>query len=160
MAEAVVEIVGFVISILVCQAAGFIGSIFTAPAIPAWYKKLKKPSFAPPNKAFAPVWISLYTLMGISLYLVLRVGLGNPQVQLGLVIFCAQLALNVAWSYVFFGRRSIRGGLASIVALWVSILLAIISFLSVSTLAGLLLVPYIVWTSVATLLNYSIMKLN
>ncbi len=160
MSEISIEIVGLVLSILVCQAAGFIGSIFTTPSIPTWYKKLKKPSFSPPNRVFAPVWITLYTLMGISLYLILREGLGNPQVQVGLGIFGIQLVLNVLWSFVFFGKKSILGGLVTIAVLWVAILLTIISFLNVSLLAGLLLVPYLLWSSFAAILNHSILKLN
>jgi benzodiazapine receptor len=160
MAEIAIEIVLLVLSILVCQVAGFIGSIFTIPSIPTWYKNLKKPSFAPPNRIFGPVWITLYTLMGISLYLILREGLGNPQVQLGMGIFGIQLVLNVIWSFVFFGKKSLLGGLVAILGLWVAILLTIISFLNVSQLAGLLLVPYILWSSFAAILNYSILKLN
>ncbi len=158
--EIAIEIVLLVLSILVCQVAGFIGSIFTIPSIPTWYKNLKKPSFAPPNRIFGPVWITLYLLMGISLYLILREGLGSPQVQLGMGIFGIQLVLNVLWSFVFFGKKSLLGGLVVIVGLWVAILLTIISFLSVSLLAGLMLVPYILWSSFAAILNYSILKLN
>jgi len=160
MAEIAIEIVLLVLSIFVCQVAGFIGSIFTIPSIPTWYKNLKKPSFAPPNRIFGPVWITLYTLMGISLYLILREGLGNPQVQVGMGIFGIQLVLNVLWSFVFFGKKSLLGGLVAILGLWVAILLTIISFLNVSQLAGLLLVPYILWSSFAAILNYSILKLN
>jgi benzodiazapine receptor len=160
MTEIAIEIVELVFSILLCQIAGFVGSIFTVPSIPTWYRKLKKPSFAPPNRIFGPVWITLYTLMGISLYLVLRVGLGNHHVQIGLGIFGIQLVLNVIWSFVFFGRKSLLGGLVVIGVLWIAILLTIISFVKVSLLAGLLMVPYISWSSFAALLNYSILKLN
>jgi len=160
MGEIAIEIVLLVLSILVCQVAGFIGSIFTVPSIPTWYKNLKKPSFAPPNRIFGPVWIILYILMGISLYLILREGLGNPQVQLGMGIFGIQLVLNVLWSFVFFGKKSLLGGLVAIAVIWIAILLTIISFLNVSLLAGLMLIPYILWSSFAAILNYSILKLN
>jgi len=160
MGEIAIEVVELVLSIAVCQVAGFIGSIFTTPSIPTWYKKLKKPSFSPPNKIFAPVWVTLYTLMGISLYLILREGLGNPQVQVGIVIFGIQLVLNVVWSFVFFGKKSLLGALVTIAVLWIAILLTIISFLNVSQLVGLLLVPYILWSSFAAILNYSILRLN
>lgn len=160
MAEIAIEIVELVFSVLLCQTAGIVGSIFTVPSIPTWYRKLNKPSFAPPNRIFGPVWITLYTLMGVSLFLMLREGLGNPQVQLGVGIFGVQLVLNVIWSFVFFGRKSIFGGLVTIIVLWIAILLTIISFLNVSVLAGLLLVPYILWSSFAALLNYQILRLN
>jgi benzodiazapine receptor len=160
MTEIAIDIVELVFSVLLCQIAGFVGSIFTVPSIPTWYRKLKKPSFAPPNRVFGPVWITLYTLMGISLFLVMREDLGNPQVQIGLGIFGIQLALNVIWSFVFFGKKSIFGGLVTIIVLWIAILSTIINFINVSLLAGLLLLPYILWSSFAALLNYSILKLN
>jgi benzodiazapine receptor len=160
MAGIAIEIVELVFSVILCQIAGFVGSIFTVPSIPTWYKKLKKPSYAPPNRIFGPVWVTLYTLMGISLFLIMREGLGNSQVQICTGIFGIQLILNVVWSFVFFGRKSIFGGLVTITVLWIAILLTIISFVSVSLLAGLLLVPYISWSSFAALLNYSILKLN
>lgn len=94
------------------------------------------------------------------MFLVLQEGPGNPQVQISLVIFAIQLALNVAWSIIFFGRKSLRGGLAEILILWAAILALIIIFSQVSMLAALLLVPYLLWTSFATVLNYSILRLN
>ena len=156
----IVEVLKLVFSIFICQLAGFVGSLFTFPSIPTWYRKLKKPSFAPPNWIFAPVWVTLYTLMGISLFIVLRADLGSLSVRLTLLIFGVQLALNVLWSFVFFGLRSPRGGLATIVALWIAIFLTILSFLDISPPAALLLVPYIVWSSFAAFLNYSIAALN
>jgi benzodiazapine receptor len=78
--ETAIGIVELVLCILVCQVAGFIGSIFTVPSIPTCYRELRKPSFAPPNRIFGPVWITLYALMGMSLYFVLLEGIGNPQV--------------------------------------------------------------------------------
>lgn len=114
----------------------------------------------PPEWLFDPAWTALYLLMGVSLFLVLQEGPGNPQVQISLVIFAIQLALNVAWSIIFFGRKSLRGGLAEILILWAAILALIIIFSQVSMLAALLLVPYLLWTSFATVLNYSILRLN
>ena len=156
----IVEIIKLIFSILVCQSAGFIGSFFTFSSIPTWYKNLKKPSFAPPNWVFAPVWITLYTLMGISAFLVLRVDLSSQSVQLALLIFGIQLALNVLWSFVFFRLRSLLGGLVTIAFLWIAIFLTILSFLNISLLAALLLVPCILWSSIAAFLNYSILVLN
>jgi tryptophan-rich sensory protein len=106
------------------------------------------------------VWITLYTLMGISAFLVLRVDLSSQSVQLALLIFSIQLALNVLWSFVFFRLRSLLGGLVTIAFLWIAIFLTILSFLNISLLAALLLVPYILWSSFAAFLNYSILVLN
>ncbi len=147
-------------SILVCQAAGFVGSIFTAPAIPIWYKGLAKPSFTPPDRVFAPVWTVLFLLMGIALFLVWRVGLRDERVRKGMVIFGIQLLLNVSWSIAFFGFRSPLAGLIVIAVLWAAILVTIFDFFRISRVAGALLVPYIVWVSYAAILNLSFYFLN
>lgn len=155
-----IEIAKLVASIIICQGAGLIGSIFTTPAIPTWYEALRKPFFRPPNWLFAPVWITLFTLMGISAFLVWRKGLGDPQVKVALSIFFVQLILNTLWSVVFFGLRSPLGGFIVIAILWVAILLTILNFYKISVTAGLLLVPYILWVSFAAILNLSIWRLN
>lgn len=149
-----------IISILICQCAGIIGSFFTSRAIPEWYAFINKPAFNPPNWVFAPVWATLYTLMGISAFLVWRKGLGTPCVRSALMIFLLQLALNSLWSIVFFGNRSIVGGLSVIVVLWLAILWAIIRFYAISRPAAALLIPYIVWVSFALVLNVALVVLN
>ena len=138
----------------------FLGSIFTAPAIPTWYAGLRKPDLAPPNWVFAPVWTILYLLMSISLFFVLNVGPERRRVREPVVIFGVQLALNILWSYLFFGMRSPLLGLIGVVALWVMIVLTIVSFFKASKLAALLLVPYLIWVSFAGYLNYALLILN
>ena len=147
------------ISIVLCQLAGFLGSLFTTPAIPTWYKTLNKPFFNPPNWIFSPVWISLFILMGISLFMVWR-RQDHPRFKTALIFFFAQLILNVLWSAAFFGLRSPLLGFVDIVLLWVAILLTIQHFLRVSRMAGLLLLPYILWVSFAAVLNFSLWTLN
>ena len=93
------EIIKLAVSIGVCLAAGFIGSIFTSPSIPTWYETLEKPSLNPPNWLFAPVWTILYVLMGISAFLVWRVGLSRSNVKIALVIFIIQIIFNVFWNW-------------------------------------------------------------
>jgi len=154
------DIIKLIASILVCEGAGGIGAIFTTPAIPTWYAGLKKPSFTPPNSAFGPVWITLYLLMGISVFLVWRVGLGQNGVTVAFSVFWVQLVLNILWSWVFFGLKSLYGGMVLILLLWIVILVTIILFFGVSAPAGGLLVPYIIWVSIATNLNVQIWKLN
>jgi len=153
------KVVRFIFSIAVCQAAGVIGSIFTMQSIPVWYAFLKKPIFAPPNWLFAPVWVTLFILMGVSLYLVWGKGL-NKQVKKGLLIFFMQLFLNILWSFLFFGLRSPLYGFIEIIVLWISILITISKFYKISKNAGLLLLPYIAWVTVASFLNYYIWILN
>jgi benzodiazapine receptor len=146
--------------IVICQLAGFVGSIFTTPAIPEWYATLNKPSFTPPNWLFAPVWLTLYTLMGIAAFLVWQKALTTPKVKTALGLFAFQLFLNALWSVLFFGLRSPLAGLLEILILWLVILLTILFFVKLSRVAALLLLPYIVWVSFAALLNFSIVILN
>ncbi len=154
------DIIKLLISIIVCQAAGFIGSIFTTPNIPTWYATLRKPSFTPPNWLFAPVWTILFLLMGISVYLVWRYGLSNSQVRIALLIFIVQLVVNILWSLVFFGLKAPLAGFFVIIALWLLILLTIIHFSNISITAGILLIPYILWVSFASVLNFMLWRLN
>jgi benzodiazapine receptor len=156
----VIDILKLVVSVIICLGAGFIGSVFTTPSIPTWYATLKRPSFAPPNWLFAPVWTTLFVLMGIAAFLVWRRGLNDPQVKIALGIFIVQLILNTLWSVMFFGLRSPLGGLIDISILWIAILLTILNFFKISTTAGLLLIPYILWVSFAAVLNFSIWRLN
>lgn len=149
-----------VISIIFCQAAGFIGSIFTTPSITTWYATLQKPPFTPPNWLFAPAWITLYLLMGISASLVWHKGLENRPVGTALIIFLAQLILNTLWSIVFFGLESPLYGLIVIAVLWIMILLTILKFFRISAPAGALLLPYIGWVSFAAILNAALFILN
>ena len=153
-------IVKLVICIIACFAAAGFGSIFTSKAIPDWYRGLKKPRYTPPNWAFGPVWTVLYIMMAISVFLVWREGLSTPGVATAFTLFWIQLAANALWSYVFFTRRSIVGGIINIVILWSLILATIITSWAVSTIAGVLLLPYIIWVSIATYLNVGIWILN
>ena len=153
------EILKLVLSIVLCELAGFLGSLFTAPAISTWYRTLNKPCFTPPNWIFGPVWISLFILMGISLFLVWR-RQGHPKSRIALILFFVQLILNILWSASFFGLRSPLLGLVDIALLWIAILLTIQNVFRVSRIAGLLLLPYILWVSFAAVLNFSLWTLN
>lgn len=149
-----------IISVVICEVIGILGSLFTAPAIPTWYANLEKPSFSPPNWLFAPVWTTLYALMGVSAFLIWREGLEKKQVKTALIIFAAQLVLNFFWSFLFFKMQNPFLALIEILVLWFFILLTIFSFLKISKSAVLLLLPYLLWTSFAALLNFYIFKLN
>lgn len=154
------NITKLIVSILICQLAGFIGSIFTAPSIPTWYASLKKPGFSPPNWVFAPVWIILFLLMGISLYIIWNRGLEHEKVKSAIIIFSVQLILNILWSFLFFGLKSPFLAFLEIILLWLVILINIIRFYNISKTAGLLLLPYILWVSFAAVLNFFIWWLN
>jgi len=154
------KIVKFVVSVLVCQAAGLIGSVFTAPSIATWYAGIAKPAFNPPNWVFAPVWTTLFFLMGVSLYLIWEKGLESRDARLAVSVFGAQLVLNIIWSVLFFGLQNPFLAFLEIIALWIAILASIIVFHRISKTAAYLLVPYILWVSFAAFLNYNIWILS
>lgn len=146
--------------VLASEAVGNIGTIFAIGAIPTWYSTLIKPSFNPPNWLFGPVWITLFGLMGVSAFLVYDKGTSNGSVRIALYTFCLQFALNVLWDGLFFGLHSISYALIDIIVLWISIAVCIFLFYRVSRITGLLLLPYILWVTIAALLNYFIYILN
>ncbi len=147
-------------SIILCEAAGILGSLATAPQIGTWYQALVKPAFTPPSWVFGPAWTTLYFLMGISLFLVLEESAKGKDVRVPLVIFAVQLILNSLWSFLFFGLESPFLGLIGIAALWIAIVATIGTFYRVRPAAAYLLVPYLAWVTFASLLNYSILILN
>ena len=154
------DVFKLIVSIVVCQMAGVIGGFFTASSVNTWYASLTKPSFNPPNWLFSPVWITLYVLMGVALFLVWRQGLRTEGVQNALYIFGVQLILNALWSIVFFGLKMPLAGFIVIVILWGFILIALMKFRKISKLAGILLVPYLLWVSFAGVLNFFLWYLN
>jgi benzodiazapine receptor len=154
------DVLKVIASIVVCQLAGMIGAVATSASVQTWYVTLNKPFFTPPNWLFAPVWLTLYTLMGLSLFLVWRLGVQNRPTKVALAIFGVQLLLNAFWSIAFFGFRSPLAGLSVILMLWITIAATIVKFLPLSKPAGLLLIPYILWVSIAAALNFAIVLLN
>lgn len=150
----------FIISLLLPLAVGGISGFFTVKAIPGWYAQLNKPWFNPPNWLFSPVWTSLYIMMGIALWLVWKSDASQKLKQRAIYLFAAQLVLNFFWSLIFFYLHQIGWAMVEIMAMWGMILLSIVAFANVNKAAAWLLVPYISWVSFATILNYSIWKLN
>ena len=154
------EIPGLILAIVICQLAGVLGSFFTSSSVSTWYPTLIKPSFAPPGSVIGAVWIVLFTLMGVSLFLVWRDGKNSADGKIALGIFALQLLVNVLWSWAFFGLQSPAAGIVVIVVLWLLILQCIVRFWPISRNAALLLVPYILWVSFAAFLNYTVWRLN
>jgi tryptophan-rich sensory protein len=146
-------------------AAGWLILTFATASLGArfmpdeWYRRLKKPSWNPPNWIFAPVWTILYLLMAAAAWLVWRrYGFGGALFPL--ILFVVQLLLNAAWTWLFFGRHRIRGALIDIVVLWIAILVTLISFWGLEPLADILLLPYLAWVSFAAFLTWTIWQLN
>ena len=148
---------GLVVSIGICFAAAGIGSQFTAASAGSWYAALAKPSWTPPGWVFGPVWSLLYLAMGVSAWLVWRT---REAVRDPLMLFALQLAVNASWSGLFFGLRSPGAAFAEILLLWFAILATLTVFWRRSLLAGLLLLPYLLWVSFAAALNLAIWRLN
>ncbi len=148
------------VSLILPQLAGGLGTIFTGAAISTWYVTLVRPSLAPPNWVFGPVWTFLFLLMGIALFLVWRQGIATKGVRSALTLFAIQLILNVLWSAVFFGMKDLGLALIEISALWLAIVATIVAFSRVSRKAALLLVPYLLWVSFAAYLNFQFWILN
>ena len=139
-----------------CLAVAGLAGFATAQSVVHWYPTLAKPSWTPPGWLFGPVWTVLYILMGVAAWRVWLKG----QARTALWLFGAQLLLNLAWSFLFFGARSPGLGLVDIVALWLAIAATIFAFAQLSRGAALLLVPYLAWVSFAMALNAKIFLLN
>ncbi len=149
-----------IIAIVVTQLAGIIGSLFTFSAIPTWYATLTKPELNPPSWIFGPMWTTLYLLMGISAFLIWQKGWARKDVKVALSVYVLQLVLNALWSIVFFGLQNPGLALVNIALLFVSIVVTMILFYKISRPAMYLLIPYILWVSFASYLNYAIYALN
>jgi tryptophan-rich sensory protein len=154
------NIVKLIVTIAVSEMAGIVGAVFTTPSIPGWYAGLVKPAINPPAWVFAPVWTTLFFLMGAAAFFIWREGISRKDVKIALGIFIGQLVLNTLWSFIFFGSHNPGLAFAEIIFLWLAIMTTIIAFAKISKAAAWLLVPYILWVSFAGFLNYSLWQLN
>jgi tryptophan-rich sensory protein len=149
-----------VLAISVVATASAVGQLATYPNLAPWYAGLVKPSFNPPNSVFAPVWTTLYALMAFAVWRILRLPETSAARRLALTLFFAQLALNAAWSWMFFGVHNPLLGLINIVPQLLVILATIVAFYNVDKIAAWCLVPLAAWVCFATVLNFAIWKLN
>ena len=149
----------WLVFVLMSLAAGLLGSVFTGPSVTTWYPGLLKPLGTPPAWVFAPVWTSLYVLMGTAAWLVWRRA-GWSRARMALALFLVQLVLNAAWSLIFFGLRLPALAFLEIVLLLAAIVATALSFRRFSRMASWLMLPYVVWVMFATWLNFGIWRLN
>lgn len=139
---------------------GIVGSFFTAPNVPTWYATLTRPSFAPPNWLFMPVWIFLYLLMGVALYKIWDDGVDLREMRHAYMAFGVQWLLNAAWPFLFFSQHWLLVSFIEIILLWIAIWAAIFLYKKVSPMAAFLMVPYLLWVTFAAVLNGFIWVLN
>lgn len=147
-----------VLWMIISFMAAAIGNVCTSGSVREWYPAIAKPDWTPPSWVFGPVWTALYFSLGVAAWLVWKEGRhGN---RLALTVFMMQLALNAMWSVIFFGWRQPGWAAVEIVVLWLFIVATVILFGRVRPLAGLILVPYLLWASFASVLNIAIWRLN
>jgi tryptophan-rich sensory protein len=149
-----------IISLALPQVAGLTGAAFTVTGEGSWYRSIQKPDWNPPGWLFAPVWTTLYILMGISFYLIWKSAADKKIKTPAMVFWILQLILNLVWTIIFFYAQEIGYAFAEIVLLWLFILITNLLFARISKLAAWLLVPYISWVSFAAILTYTIWQLN
>jgi tryptophan-rich sensory protein len=147
-------------ALLLCYAAAGVGGLLTAAGMrDGWYAQLAKPDWTPPDWVFGPVWTVLYTMMAVAAWLVWRQP-NAPGRNVALVLFAIQLALNPFWSALFFAMHSPGAAFAEITLLWLAIAATALSFWRVSTMAFMLMLPYLVWVGFAGVLNWALWQLN
>ncbi|RDI04640.1 TspO/MBR family protein [Flavobacterium sp. AG291] len=150
-----------IVMIVTCVVIGAIAGLLTQKGVDTWYTTVQKPSFNPPNWVFAPVWSTLYVMMGIAAGLVWHeMDRQRETVRKGLTFFAIQLALNALWSFIFFGLHNPFLALLEIILLWLMIYETFVQFNKVNKIARMLLIPYLLWVTFATLLNAAIWWLN
>jgi len=153
------QVIGLIVCVVICFMVAAIGGYATTSSIDVWYAGITKPTWNPPNWIFGPVWSTLYLMMAISLWLVWRKsGITNAKFAIG--IFAVQLVLNLLWSIIFFAMHQLGWALVEVIMLWSAIVLTIIVFHKHSKPAAYLLIPYLLWVTFASFLNYTIWSLN
>ncbi|NTW46255.1 MAG: tryptophan-rich sensory protein [Candidatus Moranbacteria bacterium] len=153
------NLVPYVVSVVIAEGAGILGSVFTARSVSGWYATLSKPSWTPPGWLFGPVWTVLFALMGIAAGLVWEKR-AIPGATLALSAYAVQLLLNVFWSVLFFGFRRPDLAYLEILALLVAIVVTTALFFRIDSRAGMLMLPYIAWVSFASFLNLAVWRMN
>lgn len=143
----------FCIFLAACLAAGMTGGLFPPGE---WYRKLNKPSWTPPDWLFPVAWFTLYACMAVAGARAAML----PGNGIAMAFWSLQIAFNGLWTPVFFGLRNIRLGMAVVLALWFSVLCAMLSLWQVDWIAGALFVPYLLWVTIAASLNAAVWRLN
>jgi benzodiazapine receptor len=154
------SLAALIVALALPLAVGAAAAVATVGAVRTWYPTLARPAFAPPNGVFAPVWTTLYVMMGVASWLVWKTGFARPQVRSALALYALQLLFNLAWSFLFFGLHRPLAALAEIVVLLALVAATTLRFARLARPAALLLVPYLAWVSFAMALNAAFWWLN
>ncbi|MEZ5357253.1 MAG: TspO/MBR family protein [Candidatus Zixiibacteriota bacterium] len=150
------RILGLLLLLILSAIVAWVGATFQSGE---WYLQLNKPSWTPPGWLFGPVWTYLYITMAIAAWLVWIKG-GWSANRAALTGYVIQMILNGLWSWIFFGRHMIGMALLDILLLLLSIIIVLILFRQRSKAAGLLFIPYVIWVSFASALNFAIWIMN
>ncbi len=151
--------VGLFAFLAICALVAAFGGMITSASVTTWYPTLQKPALNPPDWVFGPVWTLLYAMMAVAAWRVWRRPASRMR-RIALYFFFIQLALNLLWSYLFFGQQALFWATIEIVVLLAAIIATTGLFLTQERLAGWLLVPYILWVAFASYLTYAIWVLN
>jgi benzodiazapine receptor len=149
------SIVALIVFLVLNLAAASSGALFPPDR---WYATLRKPAWTPPNWAFPLVWTILFCAIAVSGWLVWEAAGWAAWPALALYLF--HLFVNAAWSFLFFGLKRLDWAMIEVICLWIVIALLIVLFSSYSVIAALLQIPYLVWVTIAALLNYRLLQLN
>ncbi|SFO94694.1 tryptophan-rich sensory protein TspO [Tranquillimonas alkanivorans] len=143
----------FFLFLCACAAAAATGAMFQPGA---WYQRLDKPPWTPPNWAFPVVWTTLYLCIA---YAAARVAV-LPDSGYAMALWAVQIAFNTLWTPVFFGLRRMKAAMVVLAALWLAVAATLVAFLQLDLIAGLLFVPYLAWVTTAGALNFSVWRRN
>jgi benzodiazapine receptor len=153
------SLIALMVALLLCYGAAAVGGLASTGGGGTWYADLEKPSWTPPSWVFGPVWTALYGMMAVAAWLIWQ-DRRRRRVAAPILLFAVQLALNAAWSPLFFAMHRPGLAFADIVLLWLALMATVWLFLRRRAIAGLLLVPYLLWVSFAAALNFTIWRLN
>lgn len=154
------KIIELAAAIILSQSAGLIGSIFTVENVPTWYTTVEKPAYNPPAWVFAPVWITLYCLIGVAAFLVWQRRKESAAAPAALAVFTFQLVINTMWPMIFFGAHAIFLAFLDVLALLILTIIMMYLFAKTDKRAAIILIPYLLWAAFATVLNFNIWLLN
>lgn len=162
------QLISIGLAMLAPTLAAMIGGAATGKTLDGWYRTLNKPKWNPPNWLFPVAWTILFTVMGIASWLVWREGRSgreedlstSPEAKTALKIYGVHLVFNTLWSIIFFGMRKLGWAFVELLILWNLVAATIVSFYRVKPTAGLMLIPYLLWTTFAGILNLTVWRMN